>query len=217
MKLAVVTNYSPEIYPLAKLTSPNKQDYCLTHGYDFHNRCNPMVHFYGFERTWYVLKLLKHHDYNWVLSVGCDTVFTNFQITIESLIDDTKGFIIASDSFMIQNDVFLAKSCPRTIEFLERCTSLEKVQKYTPHPIKDQQAMADLMPEYSDLIKVVPQRTLNAYEYGPYSPWERYRIPKDTLGTDGNWQPGDFLFHSPGLPMGQRLELLARHLMMVKR
>jgi len=58
-----------------------------------------------------------------------------------------------------------------------------------------------------DRIKIVPQRTINSYNYDLYPGSIPHVYKKDLLGNDGQWQSGDFLIHWPGIPLAQRLVL----------
>jgi hypothetical protein len=66
----------------------------------------------------------------------------------------------------------------------------------------DQQCVIDTYVTYKDIIKLVPQRTMNSYDY------KMYGVDGiDMLGNDGQWQQGDWVVHWPGLNNQLRVQL----------
>ena len=62
--------------------------------------------------------------------------------------------------------------------------------------------MTDTYVSFKDIIKVVPQRTMNSYDYRIYG------VPGiDLLGESGQYQDGDFVFHWPAIPNATRIQL----------
>jgi hypothetical protein len=70
------------------------------------------------------------------------------------------------------------------------------------------------------LIKLVPQKFMNSYDYSLYlsqEPWNVYGVQpesipnQDQLGYYGNWNIGDFLLHWPGIRNDKRIELAKYH------
>jgi hypothetical protein len=59
----------------------------------------------------------------------------------------------------------------------------------------------------ADRIKIVPQRTMNSYDYDLYPGLVPHIYKKDLLGNDGQWQSGDFLIHWPAVPLATRIKL----------
>ena len=60
----------------------------------------------------------------------------------------------------------------------------------------EQQCMIDTYDTNKDIIKIIPQRQINAYQCSihPNQP------TVDKYGNDSNWQVGDFLIHWPATP-----------------
>lgn len=96
-KIAVLTGIADGFYaPLAEHTIvENKQKYCLRHGYHLEviygvrpRFCDRGSHAGGFSwsRLEHLAEMLESGLYEWVWTVGADTLITNFTITLESII-----------------------------------------------------------------------------------------------------------------------------------
>lgn len=96
-RFAVLSGCLDNYLPLAQTTIyQNKSDYCLRHGYDLQvcrsvgpAYANPASHASGFSwaRLAMMLQLLECGRYDWVYCVGCDTMITNFEVTLDDLIE----------------------------------------------------------------------------------------------------------------------------------
>lgn len=232
MKLSVATIYTENIKELAIITVEyNKRKYCEKHGYDLNVKTKDFAcGDFGFAKIHYVLSLLKGGKYDWVYWCGSDTMITNYNIKLESLIDDNFDFIIANDVWNLNADSFLIKNSPRAIAFFERVYSLydlyidsngkpidtgERLPDGGCKAWAEQDAIIDLKEEYKDIIKIVPQKVLNSYCYALYpTPW--HQAGKDCLGNNGDWSDGDFLVHWPGVPDSVRINLALNFIRRVK-
>ena len=208
MTFALVTAHNAAYQPLADITwEQNKRLYAERHGYDAIalTAFNYPIKFSSFERTELVIDLLRSDKYEWIHACGCDTMITNFNIKLEDLIDNEYDFIIATDCFNINNDSFLARATPTTIEWLKHVVDVR--EQYADAKWLDQSAMIDSIEMMSTKIKIVPQRFLNSYNYDLYPGSDPHIYKKDLLGNDGQWAPGDFLIHWPGISLYQRIQL----------
>jgi hypothetical protein len=132
-------------------------------------------------------------------------MITNFNIKLEDLIDNDFDFVIATDCYNINNDSFLARATDTTIKWLRNTVDL--LDSYSNAKWLDQSAMIDTIDMMADRIKIVPQRTMNSYDYDLYPGLVPHIYKKDLLGNDGQWQPGDFLIHWPAVPLDKRIAL----------
>lgn len=210
MNFAIVTAHNETYQPLANLTwNQNKKLYAEKHGYDAIDKTTNFKYndpkLISFERTELIIDLLESGKYQWVHAAGCDTMITNFNLRYEDLVDDNFHFIIATDCFNINNDSFFARATPECITWLKHTCSLRET--YKNHPWYDQQSMIDTIDMISPYMKIVPQRTINSYDYDQYPGSIPHIYKKDLLGNDGQWQPGDFLIHWPGISVSRRIEL----------
>lgn len=207
-RIAVATLHTENYRELAEITTyRNKKEYCEKHGYDLKIKVEPFSHSLGFERLFFVLDLLNSDLYKWIWHVGCDTLVMNFATKIEDKIDKAFDFIIAKDIHDINDDSFLIKNSPNSKRWLDKICSLE--QGYLKHPWAEQQAIIDnLIDLGKEKLKIVPQRELNSYLYdsGLYPGMERHI---------GQYQPGDWLMHWPGLGLKTRIDLAKKYINLV--
>ena len=232
MKFCIVTVYTKAIKELGVITVEyNKRKYCEKHGYDLEIRTDPMqfntksdfgLPHFGYEKIAILLELFKTRDYDWVFWCGSDTMITNYNIKLENLIDNNKHFIVANDLWGLNTDCLLVKSSPESIKFLEEIygtfhtfVDSKGVNIDTGVRLPDggarawaeQGAINDLKDKYKDIIKIVPQKTMNSYLYQMYpSPWHQKGLDCD--GNDGGWSKGDFMLHLPGMPNDVRLNIV---------
>lgn len=225
MKFAIATIYTEDIKDLAAITvEQNKRKYCEKHGYDLRVKTEGFVlKNLGFEKIRYVLELLKSGTYDWVYWCGADTMITNYNIKLESLMDPNYHFVISTDIWDFNSDSFLIRNSTEGIEFFEHIlrmhdTYIDKDGKLLDFGIKlpdgssrawaEQGAMCDLKERYKEIIKINPQKVMNSYLYKIYpSAWHQKGL--DCNGNDGTWSDGDFLVHWPGVPHSHRLILAA--------
>jgi hypothetical protein len=90
---------------------------------------------------------------------------------------------------------------------------MDSMPEFINHRYSENGYMIDTYEEHKDVVKLMPQRYMNSYEYRLYAvaPWN-YTGTTDKQGTEGQWQPGDWLVHWPGTQLGQRMELVEQFL-----
>jgi hypothetical protein len=232
---AVTNIYTKNILPLAVITTEyNKRKYCEKHNYDLIIKTNNFTYKdIGFNKIDFVLNTLKSNKYDWVYWCGCDTMITNYDITLESMIDDNYEFIISYDVWDFNSDSFLIKNSPTAIKYFEHILSLyDKYIDSNGTPVDngltlpdggarawaEQGAMIDLYSqyhEYKSITKTMPQKFMNSYLYNMYpSPWHSKGL--DCKGNPGSWSEGDFLVHWPGMDNKTRINLALKFLSYVK-
>lgn len=225
MKIAVMCIYTEDIKELASITiHGNKLRYCKKNGYDLIVKTKNFDYKHlGFEKIKFVKSVIETGKYDWIYWCGCDTMVTNFNIKLESIIDEKYDFIIAKDLWDFNADSFLCRSSPNSIAFLKAV--LDSYDTYIDQDgnAKDfgtrlpdgsarcwaeQGSIIDLynMTDFKKIVKVVPQKVLNSYLYHLYaSSWHQKGLDAD--GNDGSWSKGDFLLHMPGMPNQLRLNI----------
>lgn len=209
MTFSIATLYAANYKPLAEITvDQNRLAYCRKWNYVCSAwRDCPGDHL-GYRKIEFILDLMNRHSFDWILWADCDVLITNFSIQLESLVDSAFDLIIANDCNEWNVGVFLLQNSPGGRAYMEHVWKLR--DKYQDQNWQEQQAMIDLREEYASKTKVVPQRTINAYDYAAFTtaPWRT----TDPLGNDGQWQPGDFLLHWAGLTFDQRMKEAPRRL-----
>lgn len=207
MNIALVSLHNAPYQPLGTLTwDQNKIPYADLHEYAY---CCKTDGFYGvpvgFEKIYLLRDLMTiHPQIEWFWWTGCDTLITNFTTKVEDRIDSAYHFIIASDCNGINADSFLIRNSSEGHAFIDHI--IAEMPRYINDNWFEQQCIIDSQEKFKDIMKIVPQRDINAYDYGLYPGCQ----PVDKLGTDGQWKPGDFLIHWPGTDLGRRLHL-AQH------
>jgi hypothetical protein len=219
MKICVINAHLPNYQQLAELTTyGNRADYCHRHGYELKVQTDGftggMQHPVSWDRFRFMRDTLAG-GFDWAWCSGTDTLNTNFNIRLEDLIDEN-FHVIASAEWCspFQADSFLVRNSPEGLGWMD--TILSMFDKYKTHTWVEQQAIIDTLPDFKGIVKLLPQRAMNSYDYWLY----REKYPKenrvysgvDIFGNDGQWRTGDFLIHWPGLPLEQRMELVKKYL-----
>lgn len=190
MSIALVSMNSLEYQELADITwLQNKVPYCERHGFGFYRSIVLPHAKIGFEKL-RVVKSAFAEGFDWVWATGCDSMVTDFTNDLSKIIDTHRSCIIATDINGINADSFLVKNDPTGRFIIDRCLELE--ERYDT----EQHVIMDLTIEFPSMFHIVPQRTINSYNYDLYSTPEELRF--DELGTQGDWQYGDLLIHWPG-------------------
>lgn len=189
---------------LSNLTWPNKVEYALIHGYShFHKKDRFKGHglCLGFEKIFYIKNMMQNSNIDWIFFLGCDTLITNFKKKVEDIIalaDAGECFIVGADVNGINMDSFLIKNDENGKNLIEMVWNSHSTLNHTW--CYEQKWFWDNEQTYAKLIKVVPQRTLNSYDYNLYT-----QPSIDKTGNDGRWRPGDFIIHWPGMNLNKRL------------
>lgn len=223
-KITIISHHYPNYQPLADITWKNKQEYAAKYGYRAilpdvkmeESFTTPMP--IGFTKIEFIKNLLeaeknyrdlilrKSNDVpetRWFWWTGTDTLITNFNKDIADVVDNDYHFIITTDCNGINADSFLVRNSPEARFYIDYIWSIR--EKYINHPSGwfEQQAIIETFNQFSKIIKIIPQRIMNSYDYNLYL-WCK---PFDLLGTSGQWQQGDLLIHWPGTSLEQRIEL----------
>ena len=212
MNICVVSLYDDNYKELADITLENNcREYCTINNYECHiKKDNFGLKHLGFEKIRLLLELLKTDKYDWIYWRGADTLITNFQIKLENLIDPNYHFLISLDVHGINSDSLFIKNSPQGIKLFEDILS------YSNTSPEEQLVINYLYENNQDIIKLVPQKLMNSYNYSLYTseePWNVYGVQhecilnQDQLGYYGGWDIGDFLLHWPGIRNDKRIEL----------
>lgn len=196
---------------MAKITVPNKVEYCRRHGYDYYQvpftgECHSWP---GYDRIPYLIALLKSGEYDWIFWLGCDALITNLSIKLEELTDRNFGMVISTDAFEVQMDSFLVQPRRGGIELMEEIWATRD-GKHGPNYEQSNLARKIETGKFRPVVKLVPQRVMNSFDYSLYpASWgARYGTATDRLGTNGQWQPRDFVFHVPGKELSKKISEL---------
>jgi hypothetical protein len=207
-KIAIVSIFNDRHRDLADLTwDNNKVKYAEKHGYlavaKTDNFSPEQVHFDKFVHLLDVME--KNPDIDWVWWLDNDAMITNFDIRVEDLVDSDYHIIMATDIAALNTGSFIVRNTPQAREWLEFLLGKKKEYRDDKKWF-EQQAVIDFYPKFQELFKIVPQQWLNSYDYRMYNV-----EAVDLLGQDGQWYPGDFVIHWPGLPNETRVKLAEQY------
>jgi hypothetical protein len=209
LRIALLSFYDEAFAPLAALTFPGLKAYCEKWGYTpyfgqpFAN-CDPRN---GFDRFVAVYGLFEQ-GYDAVMWIDADAMITNHHIRIEDRLGDEK-FVIAADLHGINSGVFIARNHLETRELVLSMINLgEKLLK--DHPFREQECLNRYLgfDRYRRMVTVLPQRMLNAVVNAYYQRPE---------GFAGDWRPGDWILHFPGISMADRLRIVPEYVAQIVR
>lgn len=198
----------------------NKVLYAEKHGYATCAKTDDFAfapEYIGFERIQFIRDLLEAYpDAEWIWLTGTDSMVTNFEIRIEDKIaeacQDKDWDIIVSSDFneIINNDSMLVRNSQNSRDYFEYL--IDNMEEYVYHRYAEQGYMIDTYEQYKDIIKLMPQRFMNSYEYRMYTvqPW-LYKDTTDVFGNDGQWRDGDWFVHWPGTQFNERLKLIEEY------
>ena len=177
----------------------------------------------GWERPESWLKNLQECDY--LFFTGCDAMITNHDKSLEERFDLDADFIFAADGNGLQSDSWIMRRSPATIEFLEKvlalegkcnneqdalsivlsghkdyasfCASLPKLyQGARPSDLELRQMLEGSLNKTDVKVKIVSQREINAYPLAIYG---------GSNEDPESWHPGDFVCHTPGKSLEERI------------
>ena len=209
MNFALVSINDRYYQPLADITwTQNKVEYAELYGYG--HACK-VDGFYGiaigFEKMYFIRDMMNDYpDIDWFWWTGCDTLITNMTIKLEDVIDNNYHVIIATDCNGLNSDSLFLRNSPEGRAYVEMICS--KYEEYKDDVWVEQRAIINTLDDNKDIVKIVPQKLINSYEYALYPEC----IPIDKNGNDGQWSQGDLLIHWPGLSLPHRITL-AQHYM----
>lgn len=205
---AVASLHDSNYADLAAITDASKIEYCAIHNYEFfvldELKYSTIT---GFNKIHFALDLFKQHpDIEWLLFSECDAMITNLTIPITDKIDNDFHFIVPVDRLNINSGNFLVRNSEQGRSYLQMI--IDKEKDYKDVEWAEQQVIIDTIDQYSDIVKIVPQRHMNSYEQQIYDYCD---IRLDILGTGGQWHPGDWIVHWPGTYKPARLERATYH------
>lgn len=206
-RIAFVTTYNQGYRSLADLVRENKKLYCQKHGYDFieiEREAYPNHHV-AYNKYRVVQELLPYYD--WIFYNDTDSLIMNYNIKLESFLDQNYEFIISYDINGINTGMWFAKNSAFSNNFL--IDAYEKVGFENHKGWADQLALINMYVfngEPMQKIKVVPQKHFNSYLY-------EYFLPHSITGQKAYWPQGqfhvgDFMVHLCGFDFESRKAII---------
>lgn len=120
MSIAVVTLYDGEYAAIGAVTSKNKRQYCLEHGYDFicHRDRIDKERQPAWSKIPAITAALKNHQ--WVFWSDADAAIIKPEQRLETMLDDSKDFIFGCDITGLSTGNFFIQNTPRAHEALAK-------------------------------------------------------------------------------------------------
>ena len=193
----------------------NKVKYAERHNYLAISKSNGFYNVQiGFEKVIFLYDLLNSiPQCSWIWWTGCDTLITNFDITIEQKIKEALQYnpnaniIMSGDfNFVLNSDSILIKNTEESKLWLKYI--LDNIQEYLQKPYFEQDCMIDSIPKFKDIIQIMPQNFMNSYDENSA---DSEKIKFDTTGSRGVWEKGDWLLHLAGISWQKRAQLVKQY------
>lgn len=208
MNVAIVTSVSSGNAGIAALTTPNKLEYCLRHGYSLVADNQPYEQAVANMRT--INHYLDRFDLVWTLDA--DAVITNMTVRIDELPCLGPNATVCEEGIVDWNWIncgsMVWKNTEATRHLLEAVDAAEPVWRHLV--CITQTWIGEVARRRPEFVTVAPLRSFNSCE------WNR---PGNAEGEPGtHWQPGDFVYHPCGVyPLDERQSRLARAMQQVIR
>ena len=207
MRAALLTYYHPtpaeNFQELADLNVPPRDRYCARWGHEhitysgtFHD---PTLN-YAIQRLHYLLHQMAqrpHIEVFWVL--GLSAMITNHGKNFVDFIRDDidRHFWITRDVEKLNAGSFIVRNSARGAEWIrfvaEQAATVTDWWFEQGVMIRNHED-----PRFQPIIRVLPQSTINSYDYSLYGP---------SVEVPGQWKHGDLVLCVPGTSLKDRLDL----------
>lgn len=163
----------------------------------------------------------KYPEAEWIFNSDCDVMITNMNTKIEDIVKEhatgNTQILIPADCNGINCGNMIIRNSPIGKAFLD--TIIAGMPLYRHWYMYENQLIQDLFVgthlEETGVVpggtfwarvgKVVPQRVFNSYDYTKLPRLKDRKNYNDILGTDGQWQEGDFLIQWPSTELEFRI------------
>lgn len=199
MKVVCCTYYSPSYKALADISLPNLSEYCAKHGYYMwvENIENDKWEYVKHD----IFKKLFEEGFDLIWYKDVDSIITNMTIPITNFIDDSHDFFITKDFNELNGGSVIIKNTEGG-RWVNNMVLANRSKYENEQNVYN--ANMDMM-LIGGFIKILPQQTINAYQYELYPECKSY-VGREDLG---DWVEGkSFVLHTPGLGIEKRIEVL---------
>ena len=202
----VATMHDQGYQSLSQVTfDNNKVPYCELHDYELAAKTDDWSDVIYFDKIQFLIDILENNpDVKWIWWLDTDALITNFTKKIEDYVDDQYHIIISTDVNGINCGSFFVKNSPEALEWLKMILDHKERYKIKKWDNPEQTPMIMTYIKYRNWIKLVPQKEINSYNYALLYPTLDHH---DMLGVVGEWSPGDWVLHWPGIGNPQRIQI----------
>lgn len=217
MRCVLTTSWDANYYDIAAITTPIMHAYCIQNGYHFYPRKDffhlemdrdPSLLTYGDRIKIQLYKDLYSLDkYDLVVWMDVDTLITNMTVQLEDIIGD-RPFLWTYGPSGPLSGFTMARTTPEVHVALHytQHRAAEDAGPRAPGGRSDQDTMRmfSSLPPYDRIFG--GRNCVSMKEAGHCMPFARFGW--ETYAYLGDWEPGDFLFTLPSVPVEERIEAL---------
>jgi len=186
---------------IGELAIANREEYGLYHGYFQVVKTTPYgdaTRFYAVQRLNYLRDNLLSFKTPFVWVLNITSIITNLEKPVYPVVQDNASSHVwmSRDVFNWNAGSFIIRRSDEAVEWLDR------VLLETPNCINEpwhEQAAIITEETRNPFITEVPQRAINSYDE---------RLYARQVSNSSQWEPGDLVLSLPGLPYGQRLDIM---------
>ncbi len=208
-RIAIVSGWDASCDDVAAVTWPNKEEYCRLHRYDAVKLTGPVPRNGYWTKMYAGMTALPKYD--WIFLMDVDTLIMDMSVKLESFlpVDGPEEFVGTVDAHGINMGQSFWKNSEWAVRFMNKVYDGPGQYQYFP---VEQAVLAHLMyAEPKEKWKILPQRSFNSYCYGHYPGLFPYGYPI------GEYRPGDFLIHCPGMSNPARIAFFKENMYKVTR
>lgn len=212
MKIVLICPSSQSFELIRAVTQSNKEEYCSAHGIKFVPIDYPeAMNDKGYGRPQFMLDHLDEGD--WLLNMDCDAIFMDMTRDIREFCTEAADLVCSWDCMGFHSGVMLLRNCPQIRQLLELTIKAKETDGKLPNFMasSDQGAMVRILSErdtYENNIPVADCQKFGVRVVEASKTINRYY---------GDWHDGDFIFHTPGMGIPEKVGLLNHWLRKVKR
>jgi hypothetical protein len=198
--VTVVTAWDEKAARVGEYTWPNRVAYCARHGYSLRGGRRPDDDPHGglWVKPAAISDALSAGD-GWVTWLDADVLITAPETPLDWLGRTSADLVYSADINGLNCGVLFVRATDWSRSFVRKWLAGKAM--YETYQNADQSAIAHLLHgEPREKWECWPQRTFNSYRYGEYG----------LSYPPGEWQPGDFALHLPGLSDERRLEIFGQ-------
>ena len=202
MNIEIITAYTSNIEELSNLSYDSIIKYCNIQNIQYSRQLLENI---SRAPSWYKIKLILSkfdEGVDYVMWIDADTIITNFDFNLYSLIDSQSKLYLTKDINGINCGVMIWKRDDQTYDILNKIWSMTE---FDNHIWWEQAAIRSLYDQdynnIQSIIKFIDQNKINSYDYSLYN--MRYE--------PGQHNEQSFLIHFPGIDNEMRLQLIKQY------
>lgn len=195
--ISVFVSYTKEYDSVAEITVSRLCQYCERHGYDLtvhRGGFGARDRLFCFQKSEMAAHLLAGCDYLFIVDV--DMLITNCEIKLEPFVDDQHHLFACEDVNGLNAGAYIVRNCAEGKAMLQFVVAYART---ADEGQGDQDGLAAWIRWNEEGYKCVPHPAFNSYMYAEYGLQKSHE--------EGQWQPGDFILHLPGLKNERRCEI----------